>query len=80
MFCLKQFNNFINKSNFEFGHCCICNENKFIHELIISDISHLDSKQKHVRNLLKMNLIFHFEYNIECIPKELLNDTKHMHP
>jgi len=31
MFCLKQFNNFINKSNFEFGHCCICNENKFIH-------------------------------------------------
>jgi len=33
-----------------------------------------------MRNLLKMNLIFHFEYNIEFIPKELLNDTKHMHP
>jgi hypothetical protein len=46
MSCLKPFNNFIKKSNFEFGHYCICNENKFIHELIICDISNLDSKLK----------------------------------
>jgi len=32
--CLKQFNNFVKKSNFEFGHCYICNENKLIHEPI----------------------------------------------
>jgi hypothetical protein len=80
MSCLKQFNNFIKKSNFEFGHYCICNENKFIHELIICDISNLDSKLKHMKNLLKMNPRFHFEYNIKFIPEKLLNDTKHMHP
>ncbi len=27
-----------------------------------------------------MNPKFHFEYDIEFIPKELLNDTKHVHP
>jgi hypothetical protein len=32
-----------------------------------------------MKNLLKKNLIFHFEYNIKFIPKESLNDTKHMH-
>ncbi len=79
MSCLKQFNNFIKKSNFEFGHCCICNEKKFIDELIICDISNLDSKLKHMIILFKMNPKFYFEYNIEFIPEELLNDTKHMH-
>jgi hypothetical protein len=33
-----------------------------------------------MKNLLKMNLIFHFEYNIKFIQEELLNDTKHMYP
>jgi hypothetical protein len=33
-----------------------------------------------MKNLLKMNPIFHFKYNIESNPEELLNDTKHMHP
>jgi hypothetical protein len=33
-----------------------------------------------MKNLLKMNSIFHFKHNIEFNPKELLNDTKHMHP
>jgi hypothetical protein len=80
MFCLKQFNNFIKKSNFEFGHCWICNEKKFIHELIICDISNFDSKLKHMKKLFKMNPKFYFEYNIEFIPEELLNDTKHVHP
>jgi hypothetical protein len=77
--CLKQFNNFIKKFNFEFGHCCICNENKFTNELIICDISNLDPKLKLMKNLLKMNPKFHFEYDIKFVPKELLNDTKHMH-
>ncbi len=80
MSCLKQFNNFIKKSNFEFGHCCICNDKKFIHELIICDISNLDYELKHTKNLLKMNSKFHFEYDIEFILEELLNDTKHVHP
>jgi hypothetical protein len=33
-----------------------------------------------MKNLLKMGPNFHFEYNIEFILKELLNDTKHVHP
>jgi hypothetical protein len=80
MFYLKQFNNFIKKFNFEFGHCCICNENKFIHELIICDISNFEFELKHMKILFKMNSRFHFEYNIEFIQEELLNDTKHVHP
>jgi len=32
-----------------------------------------------MKNLLKMNPKFHFKYDIEFIPKELLNNTKHMH-
>jgi hypothetical protein len=80
MSCLKQFNNFIKKFNFEFGHCCICNEKKFIHELIICDISEFDFELKLMKSLLKMNPIFHFKYDIELNPEELLNDTKHVHP
>jgi len=49
MSCLKQFNNFIKKSNFEFGHCCICNEKKIIHELIICDISNLNFELNHIK-------------------------------
>jgi hypothetical protein len=79
MFCLKQFNDFIKKFNFEFDHCCICTEKKFIHELIICDISNFDFELKHMKILLKMNPKFHFKYDVEFIPKELLNDTKHMH-
>ncbi len=79
MFCLKQFDNLIKKSNFEFGHFCTCNENKFIHELLICDISNLVYKLKHMKHLFKMNPIFHFKYDIEFILEELLNDTKHMH-
>jgi len=40
----------------------------------------LDFELKHMKNLLKMNPKFHFEYNIEFIPKELLNNIKHLHP
>jgi hypothetical protein len=32
-----------------------------------------------MKKLLKMNPKFHFKYDIEFIPEELLNDTKHMH-
>jgi type IV secretory pathway component VirB8 len=46
---LKQLSDFIKKTNFEFGHCCICNENiqnnnppksykeKNIHSIMIND-------------------------------------------
>jgi hypothetical protein len=75
MSCYKKFNNFI-KSQL----CCICNENKFIHELIICDISNFDLKLGYMKNVIKMNPNFHFEYDIEFILEELLNNTKHVHP
>ncbi len=33
-----------------------------------------------MKNVLKMNPNFHFEYDIEFIIEELLNNTKHVHP
>jgi hypothetical protein len=33
-----------------------------------------------MKNVLKMNPNFYFEYDIEFILKELLNNTKHVHP
>jgi hypothetical protein len=33
-----------------------------------------------MKNVLKMNPNFHFEYDIEFSIKELLNNTKHVHP
>jgi hypothetical protein len=32
-----------------------------------------------MKNLFKMNPIFHFKHDIKFNPKELLNDTKHVH-
>ncbi len=40
--CLKQFNDFLKNSTFEFGCCCVCNENKYKHEFQICKIKNLN--------------------------------------
>jgi hypothetical protein len=65
IFGLRQFNTFIKKSNFEFGHCCVCNEKKCMHELIKCGISNLRSNLKHMKNKFEMNSKHHFENEIK---------------
>ncbi len=66
------------KTNFEFGYCCVCNQKKFIHELMICDTSNLHLDLKYMRNSLKMNLKYHFKNDAKFILKELTSDTKHV--
>jgi hypothetical protein len=72
MFCLNQFNTLITKFNFKFGYCCVWNENKFIHnDIWIYNMWYLQFSFwfKIYENLLRMNLKYHFENDLEFIQK-----------
>ncbi len=76
---LKQFNDFLKNSIFEFGCCYTCNEKKYKHEFQIYKITNLSTYLKNMKTLFKFNPKHHWQNEVEIIPKELLNDTKHMH-
>ncbi len=78
--CLKQFNDFLKNSIFEFGCCHVCNQKKYKHEFQICKITNLNTSLKTMKTLFKFNWRHHWQNKVEIIPKEWLNNTKHMHP
>jgi hypothetical protein len=76
---LKQFNEFRKKNNLEFGCCYVCNEKKYKHEFQTCKTINLNKNIKNMKTLLKFNPKHLWENKFGIIPKELLNNTKHMH-
>jgi hypothetical protein len=46
MLCLEKFNNYMKNVNLKSSHYCVCNENKFMQDLIIYPISYINVKLK----------------------------------
>jgi hypothetical protein len=65
--CLKQFHNF--NKNVSFDYCCVCDEKTFIQELIICNISYLNTTLKNMKTLLKLNPKHHVSNDYDMIPQ-----------
>jgi hypothetical protein len=77
--CLKKFNEFLKTIIFEFGCSYVYNEKKYKHEIQACKTKNLNTNIKNMKTLLKFNPKHHWQNKVGIIPKELLNDTKHMH-
>jgi hypothetical protein len=67
--CLKQFNNFMKNVSFTIDYCYVCDEKKFIQELIICNISYLNTTLKNMNTLLKLNSKHHVSNDYDMIPQ-----------
>jgi hypothetical protein len=77
MLCLEQFNNFMKNVNFKFN-CCVCNEKKFMQDLIICHIIDINTKLENMKNLFKFNPKHHIpnDNNINMIYQSINVNTR----
>jgi len=54
--------------HFKFSHCCVCNEKKFMQDLIIHPISYINVRLKNMKSILKFNPKHHMPNDIDIIP------------
>jgi hypothetical protein len=78
MLCLEQFNNFMKNVNFKFNCCCVCNEKKFMQDLIICHIIDIDMKLENMKKLFKFNPKLHIpsDNNINMIYQSINVNTR----
>lgn len=78
MLCLKQFNNFMKNVNFKFNCCCVCNEKKFMQDLIICHIIDINTKLENMKILFKFNPKHHIpnDNNINMIYQSINVNTR----